>query len=278
MFEFERTPLIAKKSLGQHFLNNTHIPTRMAEAGNVAQGDIVVEIGPGTGVLTKALLATGATVIAIETDPRAIHILSDIFADEIMTKRLIILDTDVRALSIASLGLRAGGYKVVANIPYYLSGMLFRMFLENETYPSDLVFLVQKEVAERVCRDPKESILSLSVKVFGEPKYIKTIGRGNFTPPPKVDSAIIAVSHVSHNALTEIGVPFFFHILHTGFKAKRKQLLGNLSSLYPRAVLLLLFSELNINPTVRAEDVSLSSWLQICEKLKSVSMHTEPYE
>jgi 16S rRNA (adenine1518-N6/adenine1519-N6)-dimethyltransferase len=260
----------AKKSLGQHFLNNQHVPALMADSGNVQKGDVVVEVGPGTGVLTRALLERGATVIALEADTRAIEALEQTFAKEIMAQKLVISHTDVRSLDLASLGLKAEGYKVVANIPYYLSGFLFRSFLENDCFPSDLVFLVQKEVAERIARDPKESLLSLSVKVFGTPKYIKTVGKGNFTPPPKIDSAIITVSHISHDRVKHIGVRFFFEILHEGFKSKRKQLLGNLSGKYSRGSLEEIFNELQLPLDIRGEDLTLPKWLLLCERLREV--------
>jgi 16S rRNA (adenine1518-N6/adenine1519-N6)-dimethyltransferase len=264
------TKIDAKKSLGQHFLNNMHVPKLMVDAGRVEKGDIVVEIGPGTGVLTKELLQRGATVVALEADMRAIESLEDTFAEEIMAKNLVISHTDVRTLDLASLGLKAGKYKVVANIPYYLSGFLFRSFLENDCFPSDLVFLVQKEVAERIARDPKESLLSLSVKVFGDVKYVKTVGKGNFTPPPKIDSAVIAVSHITHDKIADISAPFFFEILHEGFKSKRKQLLGNLSVRYTREVLAQIFEELNLPLDIRGEDVPLDGWIALCTALKKV--------
>lgn len=257
----------AKKSLGQHFLNNQHVPKLMADAADVREGDLVVEIGPGTGVLTKELLLRGAKVIALEADERAIESLKDTFADEIMAQKLVISHTDVRELDLEGLGLTARGYKVVANIPYYLSGFLFRSFLENPIHPSDLVFLVQREVAERIARDPKESLLSLSVKVFGEPKYVKTVGKGNFTPPPKIDSAVIAVRNISHDRLGDIPPHFFFKILHEGFKSKRKQLLGNLSGMYERGVLSTIFSELELPLDVRGEDISLEKWIELTKKL-----------
>lgn len=257
----------AKKSLGQHFLNNQHVPKLMADAVDVQKGDTVVEIGPGTGVLTKELLLRGAKVIALEADQRAIDSLKETFDDEIAAQTLVISHTDVRELDLAALGLSPQGYKVVANIPYYLSGFLFRSFLEDPIHPSDLVFLVQREVAERIARDPKESLLSLSVKVFGEPKYVKTVGKGNFTPPPKIDSAVIAVQNISHDRLEHVSPHFFFTILHEGFKSKRKQLLGNLSSMYERGVLSSIFSELDLPLDVRGEDIRLDTWLTLVKRL-----------
>ena len=264
----EKLPTIeAKKSLGQHFLNSPRVPELMALSGNVGKGDIVLEIGPGTGVLTRELLKCGAHVIAVEADIRAIESLKETFESEITAKTLNIFHGDVREIDLEALGLRPRAFKIVANIPYYLSGFLFRIFLEHEIQPSDLVFLVQREVAERIARDKKESLLSLSVKVFGDPKYIKTIGKGNFTPPPKIDSAIIAISNISRDRLGNVPQDFFFKILHEGFKSKRKQLLGNLSDTYSRETLTHTFSTLGLSLTVRGEDVSLDMWLKLCNAL-----------
>ena len=141
------------------------------------------------------------------------------------------------------------------------------MFLEHDIQPSTLVFLVQREVAERIARDKKESLLSLSIKIFGNPKYIKTIGKGNFTPPPKIDSAIIAVSDISKDRLGTIPQNFFFKILHEGFKSKRKQLLGNLSDTYDRNTLTHIFSTIELSPTVRGEDIPLPKWLHLCSEI-----------
>jgi 16S rRNA (adenine1518-N6/adenine1519-N6)-dimethyltransferase len=158
-------------------------------------------------------------------------------------------------------------YKVVANIPYYLSGSLFRSFLDCDCQPTDLVFLVQKEVAQRIARDSKESLLSLSVKVFGTPRYICTVKRGHFTPPPKVDSAIVAVTNINRDAFANITRKQLFTVLHLGFGQKRKQLLGNLSKAHDRKIVSGLFTQLKIPQDVRAEDLSPGTWFKILEKL-----------
>lgn len=256
-----------KKSLGQHFLNNDRIPKKMADAGGVGEGDTVLEIGPGTGALTRELLSRGARVLAIEADSRAIASLEDTFSAEITAKSLTIVHGDVREMDLGKLGLKPHTYKVVANIPYYLSGMLFRTFLETDFQPSDLVFLVQREVAERIARDPKESILSLSVKVFGNPRYVETVRPGNFNPPPKVDSAIISISNISKERLGKVPEKAFFSLIHEGFKSRRKQLLPNLSTLAPRDELTHTFSTLGIPLSVRGEDLSLETWLRLGERI-----------
>ncbi len=273
MFVTKLKQFETKKSLGQHFLNNARVPELMADAGNVEKEDIVLEIGPGTGALTRELLKRGAKVLALEADIRAIESLKETFKNEILAQKLTLIHGDVREIDLKALGLRPHAFKIVANIPYYLSGFLFRTFLEHEIQPSNLVFLVQREVAERIARDKKESLLSLSIEVFGDPKYIKTIGKGNFTPPPKIDSAIIAISNISKDRLGKIPQEFFFKILHEGFKSKRKQLLGNLSDAYERESLTHIFSTCGLPLDVRGEDIPLEKWLTLCATLL---LHSQP--
>ena len=260
-----------KKSLGQHFLTSDYIPKKMCDAADLQAGDIVFEIGPGTGILTREILARGAKVIAVEADARAVASLEESFPDAITNKQLVIHHHDARTLEPTSFGLQAHQYKVVSNIPYYLSGFLFRSLLDINCQPNTLVFLIQKEVAERIARDKKESLLSLSIKVFGEPSYICTVKRGHFNPPPKIDSAIVAVGPISRNYFKNISSEQFFYILHLGFAQKRKQLLGNLSNEFPRESLKKIFLDLSLSLTVRAEDVPLQKWLDLVKKLYSKS-------
>jgi len=260
-----------KKSLGQNFLTSDVVPRWLTEAGQVTAADIVLEIGPGTGALTKSLLATGATVIAVEADERAVAILETTFAQAIAAGTFKLHHADARALDVTSLGLTNGKFKVVANIPYYLSGFLLRTLLEGSAQPTTLVFLMQKEVVARIARDPKESILSLSVKAFGEPKYIKTVTRGHFNPPPKVDSAILQITNISRDNFTDAAEPaIFFNLLHLGFGQKRKQLLSNFTHLYDRETLQGIFETVGIPADVRAETIPLATWLELTHILKTI--------
>jgi len=267
MMEFD-----AKKSLGQNFLNSQVVPGWLCDAGDVSALDHILEIGPGTGVLTAELLKRSAKVVAIEADRRAVEVLNDRFSYEIQTGQLTLLQADVRKLNIQDLKLNDHGFKVVANIPYYLTGYLFRTLLSGDIQPSTLVFLVQKEVGRRaasnILKGDKESLLSLSLKAFGEVKYVKTVGKGHFTPAPKVDSAIVAVYNINRDKFIEQSAKFFFDTLHLGFGAKRKQLLGNLSKKYPRETLTRIFTDAEINLNTRAEDVPMSKWLNICRQLE----------
>lgn len=272
----ERKKFETKKSLGQHFLTSPVVPAWMCEAACVTAGDIVLEIGPGTGVLTREILSRGARVIALEADIRAIEVLSDAFSKEIKEGTLTLHHTDVRGMDPKDItGLRDHEFKIVANIPYYLSGMLFRIFLESGIQPKSLVYLVQKEVAKRITtqlsRNEKESILSLSVKAYGTPEYVKTVSRGHFSPAPKVDSAIIAVRNIHRDNFKDLDESLFFALLHIGFGQKRKQLLGNLSKHYDRSSLTHTFSTLSLPVSIRAEDVPLEIWLNLAKALQSYS-------
>lgn len=261
-----------KKSLGQHFLSSNVVPVWLCDAGDVKEGDTVLEVGPGTGVLTAEILARGAKVVALEADSRAIEVLESKFTSQLTTGQLYIYHTDVRKLDLEKLDLADKSFKVVANIPYYLTGHLFRSFLDSTIQPTLLVFLIQKEVAKRatakLSRDEKESLLSLSLKVFGTPTYIRTVGRGHFVPPPAVDSAIIKIDDISQNNFLNISSNDFFEILHLGFGQKRKQLLGNLSKKYDRKILLEIFPTIGIAEDARAEDIPLEKWLLLVTELQ----------
>lgn len=229
--------LPTKKSLGQHFLYNTHILELMAEAGNVSAKDLVVEIGPGEGTLTSILGARDARVIAIEKDHRLIQTLQETVGNK---KNVSIIEGDIMKLSpdtgsLAKLLSASTPYKIIANIPYYITGRFLKLFLEAKHKPSSMTLMVQKEIAERiVARDKKESVLSLSVKIFGEPSIIKIVPRGAFSPPPKVDSAILHIGNISDSwFLKHKIIPRdFFLVIKRAFGQKRKTLRASLGKNY----------------------------------------------
>ncbi len=269
-------PFPAKKSLGQNFLTNPRVAETIAKSVGIEKGETVLEIGPGTGMLTRALLKEGARVVAIEADHRAVAVLTETFAGEIADGSLTLIHDDIRTIDLTTIGLtenKEKGYKVAANIPYYLSGMLFQLLLERADPPKTLVFMVQKEVAVRIARSKKESILSLSIKAYGVPSYIGTVSRGNFSPQPGVDSAILKIASISKEKFVGLNEKHFFTILKTGFKARRKYLLGNLSDLAPRNTLEDIFERLQIPKNVRGEDLSVDMWLTIARALPPVPTH-----
>ena len=252
--------IFAKKSLGQNFLNSDGALSAIILAGKVSKGDTVLEIGPGKGALTRKLLETGAKVYAIEKDDRLIPVLEELFAKEIKTGKLTLIHGDVLEFSPSSYKLKALSYKLIANIPYYITGELIRNFLSELPQPELMVILVQKEVAERiVSKDGKESILSISVKVYGEPKYIQTVKAGSFFPPPKVDSAILLIDNISKKNFTAVNEQKFFEIVRAGFAHKRKTVSSNLKAFISKEKL----ASLGINEKERAEKLSLEQWIEI---------------
>jgi 16S rRNA (adenine1518-N6/adenine1519-N6)-dimethyltransferase len=188
----------AKKSLGQNFLISPRIVSAIVGAGDLKAGETVLEVGPGKGTLTKALLEAGVNVKAIEKDNRLIPILSETFKKEIENKKLELVHGDVMEMDVDSLGFQTS-YKVIANIPYYITGVLIRNLLSAKIKPELCVLMVQKEVADRIIsRDGKESILSLSIKAYAKPSIIMNVSRGNFFPIPNVDSAVIKLSNIKN--------------------------------------------------------------------------------
>lgn len=252
----------AKKSLGQNFLNSKTVARDIVRAAELSSGETVLEIGPGKGFLTGELLATGARVIAVEKDDRMIPLLEEKFSAEIQNGKLAFIHGDVLAFEPEAYGLTAGKYKLVANIPYYLTGAIVRMFLEMEEKPGRMILMVQKEVADRiVARDGKESILSIAVKAYGTPRIIKKVPARYFTPVPKVDSAVLAIERISGKHFkNRTEEERFFEIVKAGFAHKRKQIAGNLRDLFGARTETLL-SRAGVKPNVRAEDVTLEQWL-----------------
>ena len=250
-----------KKSLGQHFLNSKTAIDLTVEAANISSQDIILEVGPGKGVLTEGLLACAREVIAVEKDDRLIMHLAFKFKQELESGKLKLIAGDILEFDPGNQNLRPGGYKIVANIPYYITGAFLRRFLGTVTAPSLMVLMLQKEVARRiVSRDEKESILSISVKTYGKPHYIETVGKEQFSPRPKVDSALLLVDHISKHAFEKVDEESFFAVLKTGFAKKRKKLISNLSEQYPRELVKTVFQKEGLDENVRAEDLKLEQW------------------
>ncbi len=252
----------AKKSLGQHFLKSPSVVEKIIAAAALRPSDTVLEVGPGKGVLTSALLTKVAQVIAVEKDNELIHYLTKKFSTEIKKKQLTLLSADILDIDLRSFGLARGTYKIVANIPYYITGMFLRRFLSNTEYPESMTLLVQKEVADRIlARDKKESLYSIGIKAYGTPRYIDTVKAGNFSPPPKVDSAILAITDISKSQFHNIDEEAFFKVLHAGFAHKRKQIGTNLglafrSTLSPEEMC----EGCTISQIARAEDLTIANW------------------
>ena len=257
----------AKKSLGQNFLRSKTAIDTMIKAGNISSSDTVLEIGPGKGAITGKLLEYAGKVIAIEKDKELIILLQEKFTESIKEGKLILAEDDAGTMDISSY--TKGPYKIVANIPYYITGLLLRKFLSEKHQPSHIVFLVQKEVADRiVARDKKESILSLSVKAYGTPAYITKVQKRFFSPEPRVDSAIISISNISKLHFKDgKEEERFFDIVKVGFAHKRKVLRKNLEGVSSMENITKAFTECGIPEKARAEDLSFGTWLSLSRVL-----------
>lgn len=258
----------AKKSLGQNFLKSKGAIKAMVTSAQISSDDFVLEVGPGKGVLTEELLAKAKRVVAVEFDQELVGYLSDKFAQQIKEGSLEIVFGDILEFDPKKYFNKKFGYKIVANIPYYITGAIFKKFLSNVFQPKSMTVLVQKEVAERiVARAGKESILSLSVKVFGEPKYIEKVPARYFSPEPKVDSAIIHIANISMKRLGKMNPENFFEIVKIAFSQKRKTLLKNLGHYFNKEELQVFLEKNGLNPMSRAEDLSLENFISLAKSL-----------
>lgn len=261
-----------KKSLGQNFLKSKEILDVIIQTANIKDKDVILEIGPGKGILTEKLLEKAKEVIVVEKDNRLIEFLNEKFESDIKTKKLKIIEGDILDIDICEV-LSTLQYKIVANIPYYITGQIIKKFLSEKKQPSDIVLMVQKEVAERIVDKP-ESILSLSVKVYGTPKYIKTVKAKHFSPQPKVDSAILLIKNISKDVFVENNIKEsdFFDLVKAGFSHKRKYLLNNLETNWilmnkNKEKLKDILEKSDISLKIRAENLSLEDWINILKNI-----------
>ncbi len=248
-----------KPKLGQHFLTRPEIAGWVAQAIDISSQDTVLEIGPGKGILTTEILKVANTVVAVEKDTLLVTKLRETFSNEITNGNLILIEDDVRDFNPKNCIHLNSGYSLVANIPYYITGYILRKFLTTSHQPKNIAVLIQKEVAERiVAKNNKHSILSLSIHVFGEPRLEKIVKAGAFSPPPKVDSAILSIKNISRDVFkSEESEEIFFNLIKTAFSQKRKTLGATLKDeLTPSD-----FAKCDIDKKTRPEDMSLENWL-----------------
>ncbi|MFA6521466.1 MAG: 16S rRNA (adenine(1518)-N(6)/adenine(1519)-N(6))-dimethyltransferase RsmA [Candidatus Gracilibacteria bacterium] len=239
----------AKKSLGQNFLQNHAVLKKIIAAAQLTNDEIVIEVGPGMGALTEYLLKEAQKVIAIEKDTRLFKILSEKFAVSIESGKLELINGD--ALKIPPPN---GPFKLVANIPYYITSPLIDHFVRDnpQNLPKLVVLLMQKEVAEKICAVPPHmNVLALHIQTFGDPKIIGMVSRHDFKPVPRVDSAILKIEF-SGAQKVECDLNKYFELIHTAFSQKRKML---------RAVLdANLLKKAAVDPTRRPETLSAKEW------------------
>lgn len=248
-----------KKSLGQHWLKDPEILAEIAEAAELSSDETVLEIGPGLGTLTSRLLARAGRVVAVEFDADLARKLPGQFPG----KNLEVINEDILQFDLNQL---PAGYKVVANVPYYITSKIVEKLMTAENKPSLVVLLVQKEVAERIAAEPgKMSVLAVATQIFAEAELDIEVPRQFFTPPPKVDSQVVVLRTRDQPLVTKDNEKLFFRLVKAGFSAKRKKLRSSLSAglaiSKPEAEQLLRKSD--INPEKRAEDLSIDQWKKI---------------
>ncbi len=268
------------KGLGQNFLIDENVLQKIITAANLNKNDIVLEVGPGIGTLTQELAQKAKKVIAIEKDKTMVEILKETLKGfdnvEVINGDILKIELLKNYLKIKNYKIK--NYKIVANIPYYITGPLIRFLLENENQPAEIVLMVQKEVAQRICSNPPDmTLLSVSVQFYAEVKIISYVSKNCFWPSPKIDSAIIKITpfvwahsdFASHRQASAFRM-LFFKVVKAGFSHPRKQLIGNLSKILDldkKEVEIWLLKN-NIKPTQRAETLSIDDWVQLTKNYK----------
>lgn len=257
-------PVRPKKSLGQNFLADPVYLHKIVDAADLSQGDVVLEIGPGTGNLTEHLLARAGHVVAVELDPRMVGLLERRFSGN---PRLTLVRADILATDLGHLIrpylARGYGYKVVANLPYYITSAVLRLLLEAESRPALAVLTVQWEVAQRICARPGAmSLLALAVQWYAAPRIVTRVPAGAFAPAPRVDSAVLRLETRPAPVAAVADEALLFRVAKAGFSQRRKQLRNALSAglgIPPEQAEAALTSA-GVDPKRRAETLSLEEW------------------
>jgi 16S rRNA (adenine1518-N6/adenine1519-N6)-dimethyltransferase len=252
------------RSKGQNFLVNENVYGEIISAANLTKDDVVLEIGPGLGILTAKLSEKAGKVIAVELDDKLAKYLQDGLKDsEVKNITVInenILDSNLKDEKFKDLFPK---YKIVANLPYNITSVFIRRFLTAVHKPEEMILMLQKEVAERICAKPGDmSLLALSVQFFAEPEIITKVSKEDFYPAPQVDSAVIKIKVKSYKVESDNEEKEFFRIAKFGFSAKRKMLKNNLAGglhITPAEAENILVKA-GFNPKARAEDLSVDDW------------------
>lgn len=254
-----------KKELGQHWLQDVAILQSIVDAASIVEGEQVLEIGPGLGTLTEKLAATGAKVLALEFDRDLIKGLQIKFN----TSQVKIIEGDIRSYDFRTL---PAPYKVVANIPYYLTSHLIRSMSESENPPALAVLLIQKEVAERLCASAGNmSILAVTAQLYFDCQLDIEVPAHYFTPPPKVDSQVV-VMHYRKGLLFDVEPKIFFRLVKAGFSEKRKTLRNSLSGglAISKVEAETVLRTAGIDEGLRAQALSMQQWYDLYRAYTSV--------
>ena len=258
-----------RKGLGQNFLIDQKIIDKIIEAADLGEADTVVEVGPGIGALTRSLVQTRAKVKAFEVD----EVLADSLLEALGNPdNLEVIKRNILECDIAGY-LTGAPYKVVANLPYYITSPIIRLFLENAAKPSEMVIMVQHEVAQTIMAKPGDmSLLALGVQMYGNVSLVTKVSHGCFYPAPKVDSAVIKIVPYEKEIFPPEDSAKFFVLARAGFSMARKQILNPLSHSLemPKDEIRPILEAAKIDPTRRAETLSIDEWLELFSHFKGV--------
>lgn len=255
--------------LGQHFLNDESVIKDILSAANLNSKDFVLEVGPGKGILTEGLVKHAGMVLAIEKDEELFDFLKQKFKG---SANLNLINQDVRDLDLEKL---PKDYKFVANIPYYLTGQLIRDFLSSRNPPSVSVLMLQKEVAERLTGKKGEgSLLQLASELFSDIEIVTMVPKSKFSPPPKVDSAVVRFTRKAKLEIKPTEQKTFFRLLKFAFAGKRKKLTNTLGSALnmEKEDLLNAFREVGIPENARPQELDLALWIKLYKYLISIRL------
>lgn len=247
------------KSLGQHWLRDRDVLSHIADCAELLNDDVVLEIGPGLGTLTSELLRRSYKVVAVEYDSELARKLPAQFPG----KNLEVVQSDILKFNLSILPDR---YKVVANVPYYITSKIVQLLMTAINKPLVVVLLVQKEVAERLAAKQGDmSILAISAQLFAEVSLGEVVPAALFTPPPKVDSQVVIMKTRQTPFLTDVKEADFFRVVKAGFSSKRKKLRSSLAGglKLPKDEIELILAEAEISPDVRAEAIDLDAWVRL---------------
>lgn len=259
-------PLQNNKSLGQHWLRDPDVLSDIADAADLSADDTVLEIGPGLGTLTSRLLSRASRVVSVEFDAELARKLPGQFPG----KNLEVINQDILTFDPSDL---PEGYKVVANVPYYITSKIIQRFSETDNPPSLMVLLIQKEVAERLAAEPGDySVLAVAAQVFHEVELGQVVPAELFTPPPKVDSQVIILRRRDAPLVEPARQADFFRLVKAGFSAKRKKLRSSLAGglHLVKSDVELLLTGAEIDQNARAEDLSIDQWLTLLTKYDTI--------
>ncbi|PIV45330.1 MAG: ribosomal RNA small subunit methyltransferase A [Candidatus Nealsonbacteria bacterium CG02_land_8_20_14_3_00_37_10] len=259
------------RGLGQNFLIDRGVVKKVIEAANLKPNDVVLEIGPGFGALTIELAKFAKKIVAAEKDPSMTRILNnELRIMEI--KNVEIVQSDILKINPKAYNLKPKTYKIVTNLPFYLTAPVIRKFLESDCQPKEMILMVQKEVGQRICAKPPDmNLLAVSVQIYAEAKIINYVSKKSFWPQPKVDSALIRITPLINADRKLINADLFFKIVKAGFSQPRKQIINNFSQklkIDKKKVGSWLLKN-NIQPIQRAETLDIEDWIKLTENFVS---------